>query len=419
MMRKFSIHILPAFILTLVIPITVLAQTDDAQNSRSTLTPEAEAYYVSLIPKKDTTFSSIALNSRKNSFWKRWSIHTNTVDWVLTLPNLGLEFDLSSKTRTHYSVAVFGRINPKTHHNFSPRFVFNINSVRAEVRKYWRTGKYGKKVYYHDEYTKLVTNRKDPAYNADSLRGRLYNLTHKVRRNVFSGRTIENPRNWRAYYFSLWVAYNQWAIKITGTGNQGRGLAAGAGFGWSVPLLPQRFPREGSLDLDLGINVGWMIAKYDKFQYDDYTGCYIKIPESSLASWGIIPYPIVQDLHIGLVWRMRSIKNKVDLSLVDDYARKVDRFKERQRRETWIRDSILVRNGEIRDSIEKRRQWEADSTQYWDWYHTRRLKAARILKSDTVFSGRDMMLEMKLLKGIKDPKALKKALGKKHKGKKK
>ena len=70
-MRKFSTHTLPAFILTLVIPITVLAQTDDAQNSRSTLTPEAEAYYVSLIPKKDTTFSSIALNSRKNSFWKR------------------------------------------------------------------------------------------------------------------------------------------------------------------------------------------------------------------------------------------------------------------------------------------------------------------------------------------------------------
>ena len=30
-----------------------------------------------------------------------------------------------------------------------------------------------------------------------------------------------------------------------------------------------------------------------------------------------------------------------------------------------------------------------------------------------------MMLDMKLLKGIKDPKALKKALGKKNKGKKK
>lgn len=395
------------------------AQIDDTERRHSTLTPEAEAYYVSLIPKKDTTFTSIALNSRKNSFWKRWSVHTNIVDWLLTLPNLGIEYDLSGKTRTHYSVAVFGRINPKTHHSFSPRFIFNINSVRAEVRKYWRTGKYGKKVYYHDEYTKLVTNRKNPAYNADSLRGRLYNLTHKVRRNILSGRTLENPRNWRAYYLSAWIAYNQWAIKITGTGSQGRGLAAGAGFGWSVPLLPQRFPREGSLDLDLGISVGWMIAKYDKFQYDDYTGCYIKIPESSRASWGFIPYPIVQDLHIGLVWRMRSIKNKVDLSLVDDYSKTVDRFKERQRREAWIRDSILVRNGEIRDSMEIRRQWEVDSTRYWDWYHERRLKAARILKSDTVFSGQDMILEMKLLKGIKNPKIIKKALGRKNKNKRK
>ena len=116
---------------------------------------------------------------------------------------------------------------------------------------------------------------------------------------------------------------------------------------------------------------------------------------------------------------MRSIKNKVDLSLVDDYAKTIDRFKERQRREAWIRDSILVRNGEIRDSIEKRRQWEADSAQYWDWYHARRLKAARILKPDTVFTHQDMILEMKLLKGIKDPKVLKKAMGKKNKSKKK
>ena len=414
---RFLEYTLTAVILMLATPGTGRAQTDDTERRHSTLTPEAEAYYVSLIPQKDTTFTSIAMNGRKNSFWKRWSIHTNIAGWLLTLPNLGLEYDLSGNTRTHYSVGVFGLINPKTHHSFSPRFIFNINSVRAEVRKYWRTGKYGKKVYYHDEYTKLVTNRKNPKYNADSLRGRLYNLTHKVRRNVFSGRTIENPRNWRAYYLSAWIAYNQWSVKITGTGNQGRGLAAGAGFGWSVPLLPQRFPREGSLDLDLGINVGWMIAKYDKFQYNDYTGCYIKIPESSRASWGFIPYPIIQDLHIGLVWRMRSIKNKVDLSLVDDYSKTVDRFKERQRREAWVRDSILVRNGEIRDSLEKRRQWEADSARYWDWYHERRLKAARILKSDTVFTGQDMILEMKLLKGITDSKIIKKALGRKNKNK--
>ena len=286
------------------------------------------------------------------------------------------------------------------------------------MRKYWRTGKYGKKVYYHDEYTKLVTNRKDPAYNADSLRGRLYNWKHKVKRNVFSTRTIENPRNWRAYYLSAWVAYNKWAIRLSRTGSRGSGIAAGAGFGWSIPLFPQRFPREGSLDLELGINVGVMFAKYDKFRFDA-NGGYEKVPESSRESWGIVPYPIVQDLHIGLVWRMRSIKNKVDLSLVDDYSKKVDKFKERMRRKAEIRDGILRRNNEIRDSLEMRRQLTADSTQYWDWYHERRLRAARMLKSDTVFTGQDMILEMKLLKGIKDPKAMKKAMGKKSKNKKK
>lgn len=420
MTGKFSTYTLTAIILMFAVTLKGGAQTADTDKQRSTLTAEAEAYYVSLIPRKDTTYTAMALRGHKNSFIKRWSIHTNMVDWLLTLPNIGLEFDLSGNTRTHWSIAVSGRINPKTNHSFSPKFVFNVNSVRGEVRKYWRTGKYGKKVYYHDEYVKLVTDRNNPAYNGDSLRGRLYNWKHKMRRNVFSGRTIENPRNWRAYYLSAWVAYNQWAINISGSGNQGRGVAAGAGFGYSIPLLPQRFPREGSLDLDLGVSIGWMVAKYDKFKYDEYSGCYVKIPESSHESWSIIPYPIVQDLHIGLVWRFRSIKNKVDLSLVDDYAKKIDDFKERQRNEAWVRDSILLLNGRIREEQEKRKAHEADSTAYWDWYHKRRLNAARILKPDTVFTGNDQMMEMKLLKGIRDPKTLKKAMNrKKAKNKKK
>ena len=73
MMRKFCTYTLPAVILMLVIPFAGRAQTDDTERHSSTLTPEAEAYYISLIPKKDTTFSSVAINSRKNSFWKRWN----------------------------------------------------------------------------------------------------------------------------------------------------------------------------------------------------------------------------------------------------------------------------------------------------------------------------------------------------------
>ena len=386
-----------------------LAQDNGTGYRTGSLTPEAEAYFMSLLPKKDSTYLIRAIRGKRNIFGKRFSLHTNMVDWLLLLPNAGVEFDINNTPRTHWSIMLSGRINPKTENTFGPRFVFNVNSVKLEGRKYWRTGRYGKTVFYHDDYVKLVTDSKSKDYNADSLESKFYNWYHKVRRNTFSGRTIENARNWRAYYVTMWASWDHYSLSLFRNGSQGYGLSFGTGIGYSIPLFPQRFPHEGSLDLDLGIDVGLRLTKYNAFSYDKVTGCYVYDDSHSRKNWCMVPFPVINDVHIGLVWRFRSIRNKVDLSLVDDYEKTMDAFKERQRQNSWTRDGLHQRNLDIADSLRIRGIEIADSTVYWDAWNIRRLSAARRLNPDTVFTGKDMMLELRLVKKITDPKVLKEA----------
>ena len=74
------------------------------------------------------------------SFGQRFSFHTNALDWLLTTPNVGVEFDLGRTSRTHYSILLKGRYNWNTHHTTPPRWIYNIGAVSVEARKYWRTG---------------------------------------------------------------------------------------------------------------------------------------------------------------------------------------------------------------------------------------------------------------------------------------
>lgn len=317
------------------------------------VSPELKEYFMSLLPGRDTTYTKIEKEGRKDKFFKRFSFHTNLLGWALLLPNAAVEIDLSQTPRNHYSILLHGMFNGKGKNTFGTSFIFNARSARVEGRKYWRTGKLGKNRRYHYEYEKLVTdpNRVDSAgkalFNADSTRGWLYNTYHKVRRNVLSGRTVSKPRDWRAYYLGVYAGVDDWNVAFGGNGKQGEGIFAGLSAGWSIPIFPQQFPKEGSLDLELGINVGVKAVRYEAYTREDDTGHYVHDPGNSQPNWKICPFPVVQDIHVSLVWRMRGIKNKVDRSLIDDYWARIDSFNAR-------RDTSIARRKRIRNTRERK-----------------------------------------------------------------
>lgn len=440
-----------AFLLVCSAAFAQLPGGNQTRNSLLDTIPEdAKAVFYKYVQQNDAATVAFVNKHRRDNMLKRFSIHTNVVDWVTLVPNIGIEFDLKGTPRNNYSVSLFGKFNGNSRHG---SLVYNVNAVRVEVRKYWRTGKYGKQRAYHEDFEKLYTVTNSIYYNADSLAGYsyyvdtlgraakavgvsmesiratsdmtqeqkdaldfaddslgikkhrfrswYYNTYNKVRRNVTSGRTLENPRNWRAYYLGVWVGMDNWSISLTGKGKQGNGIGAGIVGGYTLPLLPQKFPREGSLDLDLGIAVGWKAVKYDAYVYESSTLHYVLDPANSRRTWGVVPYPIVQDLHVSLVWRFRGIKSKVDKSLIDDYEKRVSRFNERKNAEETKYINIQQRRKEILEQIKARSVVMADSAAAWDEFNRRREEAARRINPDTVFSTNGAVHPVKQEKGVK------------------
>lgn len=243
-------------------------------------------------------------------FMKRFSIRTNAVDWMMVTPNLGLELDLSGTPKTHYSVLVNGKWNWNTSHTVAPRFIYNVAAGTVEARKYWRTG--GKWAGHALQPFSFKTSEELYEKEISGKVGRDTTVSlprwafQVFRRNVLSGRTFREARTWRAYYAGVYAGYEKYTIAFGRKGKQGDSYNFGFTGGWSVPLY---FFRDGrSVDLDLGLALGAKMTQYDEFSYEEETGCYAY---EGTRSRHIVPYPVIQDLHVSLIFRFRSIGKKV------------------------------------------------------------------------------------------------------------
>lgn len=440
-------------ILSLSLCITEISAQVDEQIS---VPEEAEAYFNKLVPKKDTTNTSLINKYREDKFIKRISIHTNIVDWATLVPNIGVEIDLSDSPRNNYSVSVFGKYNGKSTHG---SLVYNVGAVRIEGRKYWRTGKHGRGgdagsvVYvmpkfdadslvsarYHldsigeqakihgvkfsDIYANDTTwtkERKDSldtkidslGLSTNSLRNWIYNTYNKVSREYTSGRSLDNPRNWRAYYFGLWAGYDNWNVSLTGNGKRGNGLGLGILGGYTLPLLPQKYPKEGSLDLDLGIALGVKAVNYDAYTYDptrEEGQRYVDNPAKSTKSWKVVPFPVIQDIHVSLIWRFRGIKNKVDKSLIDDYFKEVSEFESDRDDRNFKKVQREEDKKTLAQLLRDRLTVKSDSAAFWNPFHLRRIENAKRINPDTVLTDADQYLYLKITENL-DSTAAKKRL---------
>lgn len=227
------------------------------------------------------------------SFIRRFSIHTNALNWFLTVPNIGVEYDFLNSSENRFSVLLQGMYNWNTSHTVKPRYVLNVSNVSLEFRKYWRTGGTAR-----GAFSKYETR--------DTTISRMRWFFKKFRRNVLSGRTLSNPRTWRAYYIGLYAGYDQYSLACFGKGIQGKGINLGISGGWSIPLYILK--NGHSLDLDLGLTVGAKATRYDRYHYIDETGCY---EYTGTEAFHVTPYPVIHQIRIGLAYRFRSISRKV------------------------------------------------------------------------------------------------------------
>lgn len=286
------------------------------------------------------------------------SLHTNIIDWVITTPNVTVEMDLSRLQRSCYSILITGKYNPKISNNtINSRWVYNVTSIKGEVRKYWRTGNL-------EEASIPYSIEPDT-----TLWGPFKKISYFRRRHL-SGRYVKNPRYWRAYYLGLYAAYNKFSICLDGSGKQGDAISFGVSAGFSVPLYKH---HDGSgWDLDLGFSVGAMITSFDKYEYYRESACYVY---TETKPRHLLPYPMFQDIHISLAYRFRTIEKKALYGATRFMLREERRaLREEYRRrliaEKFERKDSVTRYSDIRSTLSKANEQLALYSDSASYYYT-------------------------------------------------
>jgi len=253
------------------------------------------------------------------TFAERFSVKTNTVDWLLQNPNIGFEFDIRDKNWNRWAAVVNlkGHLNPSN--TYTPGIVWNNSQVRLEARNYWRTRRLdGRWIMPHNTWL-----------------GKL-----------FSFRRLKPKHPLTVYYRGLYAGYDTFSFLLGNKeGVQGRAYSGGFTYGIIRPMTV--FRNGNSVDWEFGLSAGVCYAEYDKYTHDRENNCY---PVTEKALTGI--FPAVSDIRVGLVYRFgnypmtKKYRYRYDVDM--DYRDRMDSLMlaRENRRAEKIRVDTLTRQAE-------------------------------------------------------------------------
>ena len=246
----------------------------------------------------------------------RIALRTNTLDWLLLIPNVSAEFDLGKTNTNHWAVGMGVRYNWQTKHHFKPAMVYNLAEVRAEARYYWHTQKIDT-TFNINPHERIIEKDDTTIVKKDYL-GRL-----------FSTRRYELKHPNTTYYRGAYVAANKYSLLFGKTGHQGKAIQAGFLYGIVKPLY--EFKNGNTLDLDLGFSAGICMTTYDEFEHDREDDCY---PVTGHKNWGIVPFPVINELRFAFIYRFGSYP------LTKKYRWQIDVDREFREQQQAIADSL-------------------------------------------------------------------------------
>ncbi len=229
------------------------------------------------------------------TFAERLSLRSNVTDWFLITPNIGVEYDLRRENWNRWAIGLNLKGNWQTNHTFNPGVVYNLSEIKVESRNYWRTRKIGIK-------RKKLRKTKD---GRDTLEVDPYHTSIRPDKEhvgfidkLFSMRRSEIKHPTTTYYRGLYASYDKYSVKMGSEGKNGVALSAGVTYGIVRPLIV--YDNGNSIDFDLGISGGLVYTKYDTYVHNRVNDCYQK---NGSKSWHIVPFPVVSEVRVGLVYR--------------------------------------------------------------------------------------------------------------------
>lgn len=291
------------------------------------------------------------------TFRDKIGIRTNVVDWVATIPNISFEYEAlrSRYYKNPYTIGATIRWNWNTWSKYNPSMVFNLFDVRIEGRKYWNTQK---------DRTN-IKQLKDGRYELSSQKyknGGMMTVTDTVPYWKYLYRQIgkidrADAREERGYYFGFYLGYHNYSYKFGSTGRQGNAISGGITGGYTIPLYSYKGKKRDSyIDLDLGGSLGIFYTNFDEYGYDAESNCY---PVTAANKSAIFPF--VTELRLALVYRFKSVRQKMPLTDKGARTSRIGYLNERILERGRYRDSIATAKQTIRDSIATAKQLRRDT----------------------------------------------------------
>lgn len=220
----------------------------------------------------------------------RLALRTNAVDWLLTVPNATVEFDLGRTSYNHFTLSVGGRLNWDTRPDLKTYNVFDVAEARVEVRNYWHT------------------RSRNGGYN-------------NVFQHFFS-RERRDPRYWRAYYIGVYGTIDKFALKFSRHGYAGDARQVGISMGMQQALYAY---GRSCVDLDLGFSAGALYMDADQFVLDRQANTYRATDHQT--RW----MPMLNELRIALVYRLKPSAQKRYRFNHQRYMQRMERRAERKK----------------------------------------------------------------------------------------
>lgn len=215
-----------------------------------------------------------------------FTVKTNAVDWVLTIPNLQIGFDLSASPYNQEVLLLGAKFRPRTYHDYAPYLQFNVLDIRPEYRHYYR-------------HTQLESRVEKDTLGRDSIVWEKAPLTSTKRKN---------PRPWQAWYIGAYADYTDYCLKFGEYGRQGWAVGAGVTIGFEIPLYEY---RTGAIDLDLGLSAGLILTGNKAFKNGDDIYRYVPVTAADkVKDMPFLVFPMLTEVRATFSWRHKSVRFK-------------------------------------------------------------------------------------------------------------
>lgn len=205
------------------------------------------------------------------SLAERFSVRTNGTDWVLMIPNVGVEFDIRNTNWNRWAVNLNLRHRPTSNTNTVSPIVYEGTEIKVEGRMYWRERQAqanGVLAYHLMPWDKLMSCR----------------------------RMIPKHPN-TVFYRGIYASYGNYAVRAKGYGHRGNAFQAGITWGFVRPVYA--FGNGNSIDMEIGVSGGVAVVKNRRFIPDYKNNDY-----RDLSRKNTYVVPMLNDVHAALVYRL-------------------------------------------------------------------------------------------------------------------